>query len=108
MLSAHEDQQESQRRDAYATFRIAQDEMTVTKVYYKHRNLTFRVHEANKKLRDNYVRQQAMIRAQNKRQIMDEKAAFIARMNHLHPAAKQAFLRMRLAAVEDQLKKNDE
>ena len=29
--------------------------MTVSKVYYKHCNVTFRVHEANKKLRENYV-----------------------------------------------------
>ena len=28
--------------------------MTVTKVYYKHRNVKFHVHEANKKLRENY------------------------------------------------------
>ena len=77
--------------------------MTVTKVYYKHRNVTFRAHEANKKLRENYGRQQAMIRAQNRRQLMDEKAAINARINRLTPAARHAFLKMRLAAVEEQL-----
>ena len=60
--------------------------MTVTKVYYEHRNVTFRVHEANKKLKENYVRQQAMIRVQNRRQLMDKKAAISARMNRLTPA----------------------
>ena len=82
--------------------------MTVTKVYYKHRNVTFRVHEANKKLRENYMRQRALIHAQNTRQLMDERAAVSSRMNRLHEPAKQAFLRMRLAAIEDQLRKNEE
>ena len=43
-----------------------------------------------------------MIRAQNKHQLMDEKAAIIARLT---PAARHAFLKMRLAAVDQQLKK---
>ena len=78
--------------------------MTVTKVYYRHRNVTFRVHEADKKLRENYMRQRALMHAQNIRQLEDEKAAIAARMNHLTPAVRHAFLRMRLAAVEQQLK----
>ena len=82
--------------------------MTVTKVYYKHRNVTFRVHEANKKLRENYMRQRALIHAQNTRQLTDERAAVRARMNHMHEATKQAFLRMRLAAIEHQLRMNEE
>ena len=81
--------------------------MTVTKVLNKHRNVTLRVHEANKKLRENYVRR-ALIHAQNRRQLMDEKAAINARMNHPTPGARHAFLRMRMAAVEDQLQKYDE
>ena len=82
--------------------------MTVTKVYYKHRNVVFRVHEANKRLRENYMRQRALIHAQNMRQLMDERAAVNARMNHLNAPAKQAFLRMRLAAIEHQLRRNQE
>jgi len=31
--------------------------MTVTKVYYKHRGVVFRVHEATKNMRENYMRQ---------------------------------------------------
>ena len=82
--------------------------MTVTKVHYRHRNVTFRMHEANKKLRENYVRQQAMIHAQNTRQLMDERAAVRARINHMPEATKQPFLRMRLAHIEHQLRLNDE
>ena len=66
------------------------------------------MHETNKKLRENYVRQQAMIRSHNRRQLMDENAAISSRMNRLHEPAKQAFLKMRLAAIEDQLRRNEE
>ena len=48
------------------------------------------------------------IHAQNKRQLMDERAAVNTRMNHLHEPPKQAFVRMRLAAVEHQLGKHEE
>ena len=82
--------------------------MTVLKVYYRHRNVTFRVHEANKKLRENYVRQRALILAQNTRQLMDERAAVRNRINTMHDGVKQAFLRMRLAAIDHQLKRNEE
>ena len=78
--------------------------MTVTKVYYKHRNVTFRVHEASKKLRENYMRQRALMRAQNIRQLEDEKAVVMGRLKHMPPATREAFLRMRLAAIEQQLK----
>ena len=40
------------------------------------------MHEANKKLRENYLRQRALIHAQNRRQLEDEKAAVNARLNH--------------------------
>ena len=66
----------------------------MTKVYYKHRNVTFRVQEANKKLRENYMRQRALIHAQNIRQLQDEKAAVSARMSQLTPGARHAFLRI--------------
>ena len=82
--------------------------MTVSKVYQKYRNVTFRIHEANKKLRENYVRQEALIHAQNTRQLMDERAAVRNRINHMPEATKQAFLRMRLAHIEHQLRLNDE
>ena len=70
--------------------------------------MTFRVHEANKTFRGNYMRQRALIHAQNTRQLTDERAAVRARMNHMHEATKQAFLRMRLAAIEHQLRMNEE
>ena len=68
--------------------------MTVSKVYHKHRDVTFRVHEANKRLRENYVRQRALIHAQNMRQLADERAAVRNRINTMHGAVQQAFLRM--------------
>ena len=55
--------------------------MTLTKVYYKNRNMTFRVHGENKKMRENYLRQRALMRAQNIRQLEDEKNAVAARLN---------------------------
>ena len=82
--------------------------MTVSKVYHKYRNITFRVHEANKKLRENYVRQRALIHAQNTRQLMDKRAPVRNRINHMPEGTKQAFLRIRLAHIEHQLRLNDE
>ena len=82
--------------------------MAVSKVYYKHHNVTFRDHEANERLRENYVRQRAPIHAQNTRQLMDERAAVRNRINHMPEAVKQACLRMRLAHIEHQLTMNDE
>ena len=82
--------------------------MTVSKVYHKYRNVTFRVREANKKLRENYVRQPALIHAQNTRQLTDERAAVRNRINTMPEGVKQAFLRMRLAHIEHQLRLNDE
>ena len=70
--------------------------------------MTFRVHEANKKLRENYMRQRALIHAQNTRQLMDERAAVRNRINHMPEATKQAPLRMRLAAMNHQLGMNEE
>ena len=82
--------------------------MTVSKVYHKHRDITFRVHEANKRLRENYVRQRALIHAQNMRQLADERAAVRNRIHTMHGGVQQAFLRMRLAHIERQMQMNDE
>ena len=54
------------------------------------------------------MRQRALVHAQNTRQLMDERATVRARINHMHEATKQAFLRMRLAAIEDQLRRYEE
>ena len=81
--------------------------MTVTKVYYKHRNVTFRMQEANKTLRENYLRQRPLIHAQNRRQLEDEKAAVNARLNHMTLLFRHQFLRMHLHAIEDQLRNEE-
>jgi len=82
--------------------------MTVSKVYHRYRNVTFHVHEANKRLRENYVRQRALIHAQNQRQLAHERAVVRDRINHMHGGVQQAFLRMRLAHIDRQMQMNDE
>jgi len=81
--------------------------MTVTKVYYKHRGVVFHIHEANKNLRENYMRQRALIRAQNIRQLQDEKAVVMARMQKMHAKVAAAFLRQRLHDIEQRLKEEN-
>ena len=78
--------------------------MTVTKVYYKHCGVTFRVHEENKKLKGNYMRQRALIRSQHIRQLEYERSAVAARLRSLHPQVHKEFLKMRLHAIEQRLK----
>ena len=55
-------------------------------------------------MRENYLRQRASMRAQNIRQLDDEKNAVAARLQHLHPTVRAEFLRMRLHAIEQRLK----
>jgi hypothetical protein len=81
--------------------------MTVTKVYYKHRGVVFRVHEANKNIRENYMRQRALIRLRNIRQLEDEKRIVMARMQRVNPTVQAEFLRMRLRDIEQRLKEEN-
>ena len=81
--------------------------MPVTKVYSRHRGVVFRVHEENKKLRENYLRQRAIIRSQNIRQLEDEKKAVLARMQRMQPEVRAQFLRMRLRDMEQRLKEEN-
>ena len=53
------------------------------------------------------MRQRALIHAQTWRQLEDERAAVNARLNPMTPAVKQQFLRMRLAAIEHQLRNEE-
>jgi hypothetical protein len=79
----------------------------MTKDYWKHRGVTFRVHEENKKLRENYLRQRALMRSQNIRQLEEEKRAVMARMQRFNPAVRAEFLRMRLRDIEQRLKEEN-
>jgi hypothetical protein len=81
--------------------------MAVTKVYYRHRNMTYRIHGENKKLQENYLRQRALILAQNIRQLEDEKNAVAARLHRLTPQVRAEFLRMRLHAIEQRMKEEN-
>jgi len=81
--------------------------MTFTKVYYKRRGVTFRVHEASKRLKENYLRQRALIRSQHIRQLEDEKKAVASRISRMTPEVQREFLQMRLRAIEQQLKEEN-
>ena len=81
--------------------------MALGKVYYRRRGVTFRVHEASKKLRTIYLRQRALIRSQHIRQLEDKKKATAARISHLTPQVRKEFLQMRLRAIEERLKEEN-
>ena len=81
--------------------------MALGKVYYRDRGVTFRVHEETKKLRENYLRQWALIRSQHIRQLEDEKKAVASRMSCLTLEVQREFLQMRLRAIEQQLKEEN-
>ena len=81
--------------------------MTVTKVYYKHRGVVFRVHEANKNMRENYMRQRALIKGQHIRQLQDEKAVVMTRIQRMHTRVQSVFLRQRLHDIEERLKQEN-
>ena len=78
--------------------------MPVTKIYLRHRGLVYRVHEENKKFRENYLRRRAIMRAQHIRQLEDEKKVVMSRMLHHHPEVRAEFLRQRLRDIEQRLK----
>ena len=81
--------------------------MPVVKVYYRHRGLVYRVHDENKRLKENYLRQRAIMHAQNLRQLEDEKRAVMARMERLQPGVRGEFLRHRLRAIEERMKEEN-
>ena len=81
--------------------------MTVTKVYYKHRGVVFRVHDANKNMRENYMRQRVVTKSQNIRQLQDEKAVVMARIQRMHARVQSVFLRQRLHDIEERLKQEN-
>ena len=78
--------------------------MTLTKVYMRHSNVTWRV-QASKRIRENYMPQWVLIDAQNRQQFTNAKDMIRAKMNKLLPATQKASLKMRLAAIEEHLKK---
>ena len=81
--------------------------MAVVKVYYCHRGLTYRVHEENRRFKENYLRRRAIMRAQNLRQLEDEKKAVLARIERMQPDVRAEFLRYRLRAIEERLKEEN-
>ena len=81
--------------------------MPVVKVYYRHRGLVYRVHDENKRLKENYLRQRAIVDSQNSRQLEDEKRAVMARMERLQPEVRAQFLRQRLRAIEERMKEEN-
>ena len=58
-------------------------------------------------MRENYLRQRALIRSQNIRQLEDEKKAVMARMQRMQPEVRAEFLRKRLRDMEQRLKEEN-
>ena len=77
--------------------------MKVVKVYHKHRGMMFRIQAESKRLKENYLRQRALIRSQNIRQLEDERKAVAAHMSKLTQPVQKEFLQMRLHAIEQRL-----
>ena len=77
--------------------------MPITKVYHKHRGVTFRIRGENKRLTENYWCQRALIRSQNIRMHADERKSVAARMANLSLGLQKEFLQMRLHAIEQRL-----
>ena len=81
--------------------------MNVVKVYHKRRGMVFRIQAESKRLKENYLRQRALIRSQHIRQLEDEKEAVAARMSKLTIPVQKEFLQMRLQAIEQKLKEEN-
>ena len=81
--------------------------MPVVKVVYKHRGLVYRLHNENKRLKDNYLRTRALVRSQNIRMLEDEKRVVQARLMKAHPRVQAEFLRMRARQIEQRLKEEN-
>ena len=68
-----------------------------------HRNITWRVHEASKRIRENHERQRAIIHAQNRSQLKIEREVVASRINRMTPGVRQQFLAARLEHLKKQL-----
>ena len=68
-----------------------------------HRNITWRVHEASKRIRENQERQRAIIHAQNRSQLKIEREVIASRINNMPPGVRQQFLAARLEHLKKQL-----
>ena len=69
----------------------------------RHGNLTWRVHEASKRVRENHERQRGIIHAQNRSQLKIERDGISSRINRMTPGVRQAFLAARLQHLNNQL-----
>ena len=69
----------------------------------RHGNLTWRVHEASKRVRENHERQHAIIHAQNRAQLKIERDVIASRVNSMPFGVRQTFLAARLQHLKKQL-----
>ena len=69
----------------------------------QYRNLTWRVHEASKRIKENHERQRAIIHAQNRSQTKIERDVIASRINRMTPGVRQQFLASRLEHLKKQL-----
>ena len=68
-----------------------------------HRNLTWRVHQASKRIRENHETERAIIHAQNRSQLKIEQEVVASRINRMPPRVRQRFLAARLEHLKKQL-----
>ena len=55
-----------------------------------HRNITWRVHEASKRIRENHERQRTIIHAQNRSHLKIEREVVASRINRMTPGVRDA------------------
>ena len=70
-------------------------------------NLTWRVHEASKRIRENHERQRAIIHAQNRKQLQVERDGIRSHIHHMAPGVRKVFLAARLEHIKNALKEKE-
>ena len=71
------------------------------------RNLTWRVKEANTRVRENHERQRAIVHAQNRKQLQVERDGIRSHINHMAPGVRRVFLAARLEHIKNALKEKE-
>ena len=73
----------------------------------KLRNLTWRVKEANTRVRENHERQRAIVHAQNRKQLQVERDGIRSHIHGMAPGVRRVFLAARLEHIKNALKEKD-
>ena len=73
----------------------------------KLQNLTWRVKEANTRVRKNHERQRAIVHAQNRKQLQIERDGIRSHIHGMAPGVRRVFLAARLEHIKNALKEKD-